>query len=106
MSHPLTLLSILVLFINDHVLRIYWPSWVTGKIGDFAWLYFAPFTLAIVLGCDKGNLGLGVVISRVANKPSGEQVVPELILADGVVKWQASRLAAIKPQNLRVVRGS
>jgi hypothetical protein len=38
-----------VLLINDHLLRRVWPSWWTGKIGDFAWLYFAPFVAAAVL---------------------------------------------------------
>jgi hypothetical protein len=28
------------LLINDHLLREFWPSWWTGKIGDFAWLLF------------------------------------------------------------------
>jgi hypothetical protein len=35
--------------LNDHILRRLWPSWLTGKIGDFAWLIFAPFLLATLL---------------------------------------------------------
>jgi hypothetical protein len=49
LSHPLSPGAILLLLINDHILRIYWPSWWTGKIGDFAWLYFTPFALAAIL---------------------------------------------------------
>ena len=49
LSQPLSLLAILLLFLNDHVLRVLWPSWITGKLGDFAWLFFAPFALAAVL---------------------------------------------------------
>jgi hypothetical protein len=45
LSRPISVGSILLLLINDHLLRIYWPSWWTGKIGDFAWLYFFPFVL-------------------------------------------------------------
>ncbi len=46
LSHPITLVSLGILFLNDHVLRVLWPSWVTGKLGDFAWLYFMPFVVA------------------------------------------------------------
>ncbi len=35
-----------VLLVNDHLLRRFWPSWITGKLGDFAWLLFFPFALA------------------------------------------------------------
>lgn len=46
LAHPLSLAAIGVLMINDHLLRLLWPSWWTGKVGDFAWLIFAPFVLA------------------------------------------------------------
>ncbi len=47
--HPISLGAILLLLLNDHLLRRRWPSWWTGKIGDFAWLSFAPFVLAVIL---------------------------------------------------------
>ncbi len=49
LSHPTAILAITLLLINDWILRIYWPSWWTGKIGDFAWLFFFPFLLAAIL---------------------------------------------------------
>ncbi len=49
LSRPISLGAIGVLFINDYLLRRLWPSWWTGKIGDFAWLFFAPFALAALL---------------------------------------------------------
>ncbi len=49
LAHPLTLGALALLLLNDHVLRRLWPSWVTGKLGDFAWLFFAPFALATVI---------------------------------------------------------
>ena len=49
LSHPTAVLAIALLLINDWILRIYWPSWWTGKIGDFAWLFFFPFLLAAIL---------------------------------------------------------
>jgi len=43
---PPSLVAMVVLLINDHLLRRFWPSWITGKLGDFAWLLFFPFALA------------------------------------------------------------
>jgi hypothetical protein len=50
LQHPLTILSIALLLINDHVLKIYFPSWLTGKLSDFAGLFFFPFIVAAGLG--------------------------------------------------------
>lgn len=47
--HPATVAAIVLLLVNDHVLRRLWPSALTGKLGDFAWLFFIPFALAAVL---------------------------------------------------------
>lgn len=47
--HPLTLLALALLLVNDHVLRRVWPSALTGKLGDFAWLFFIPLVLLTVL---------------------------------------------------------
>jgi hypothetical protein len=49
--HPLSLTAILLLLLNDHILRRFWPSWVTGKLGDFAWLFFFPFVMTMLLAC-------------------------------------------------------
>ena len=49
LAHPLSLAAIFVLLLNDHLLRQLWPSWLTGKLGDFAWLFFFPFALAALL---------------------------------------------------------
>ncbi len=46
LSHPLSIAAIGLLLFNDHLWRKVAPSWLTGKIGDFAWLIFAPFLLA------------------------------------------------------------
>ncbi len=49
LSHPLSIGAIVLLLFNDHIWRRVAPSWITGKIGDFAWLIFAPFLLAAIL---------------------------------------------------------
>ena len=50
LTHPVTLLSLAVLLVNDHLLKSVWPgSWVTGKLSDLAWLIFAVPLLAWLL---------------------------------------------------------
>jgi hypothetical protein len=46
--HPLSLAAIFILLLNDHLLRRFWPSWFTGKLGDFAWLFFFPLFLTVL----------------------------------------------------------
>ncbi len=48
-AHPLTVGAVTLLLLNDHLLRPLWPSWWTGKVGDLAWLMFAPFVVAALL---------------------------------------------------------
>src|SRR5260221_2956816 len=47
--HPISIASIALLIVNDHWLRYANPSWLTGKLGDFAWLMFAPFVCAVLI---------------------------------------------------------
>jgi hypothetical protein len=49
LAHPISIAAILILLFNDHWLRLYYPSWLTGKLGDFSWLVFAPFICAVPL---------------------------------------------------------
>jgi hypothetical protein len=48
LSHPINIAAVGVLLLNDHVLRRWWPSWITGKLGDVAWLAFFPLIMALV----------------------------------------------------------
>ncbi len=49
LAHPVTLAAIALLLLNDHWLRWAQPSWLTGKLGDFTWLVFAPFIAALLM---------------------------------------------------------
>jgi len=49
LTQPLTLVSLILLLVNDHVLKIVTPSWLTGKLSDFAGLFFFPFLLAALI---------------------------------------------------------
>jgi hypothetical protein len=47
--HPLLIFSIFVLLLNDHVLKVVCPSELTGKLSDFAGLFFFPFVVGVVI---------------------------------------------------------
>lgn len=49
LTSRLSLLAIAVLLANDHLLKARYPSWLTGKLSDFAGLYFAPFLVLVAL---------------------------------------------------------
>lgn len=49
LGKPIFIFSIFVLLLNDHVLKTYYPSWVTGKLSDFAGLFFFSILLGAVL---------------------------------------------------------
>lgn len=47
---PKPLLAVSLMALNDHWLKFQYPGWVTGKLSDFAGLYFTPiFLLALVV---------------------------------------------------------
>lgn len=48
LAHPAILAALALLALNDFVLRRAWPSWFTGKLGDFAWLFAAPPVVAVL----------------------------------------------------------
>ena len=58
LSHPVSLLSIGVLLLNDHVLKMIAPSFLTGKLSDFAGLFFFPFLLIAVLSIPLERTGM------------------------------------------------
>ena len=46
LTHPVTIALLVVLLVNDHVLKSAWPGPVTGKLSDVAGLVLAPPLLA------------------------------------------------------------
>ncbi|MEV0382933.1 hypothetical protein [Nonomuraea sp. NPDC050643] len=48
LCHPVTVAGVLVLLVNDHLLKQAWPGFVTGKLSDVAGLVVAPALLALL----------------------------------------------------------
>jgi len=49
MAHPLVVGSVVLLVLNDHLLKSAWPSWATGKLSDFAGLIFFPILIGALI---------------------------------------------------------
>ena len=48
--HPVTLVALGVLLVNDLLFKSLWPgAWAPGKLSDLAWMVFAPPVLAYIL---------------------------------------------------------
>lgn len=67
LRHPIALLAIVVLVVNDHVLKAAVPGLVTGKLSDVAGMIFFPLLLAAAaeqFGLRRGQRG--VVVATIA----------------------------------------
>lgn len=62
--HPASLIAVSVLLLNDHFLKQAAPSWVTGKLSDFAGLFFAPYVCLAVLFAALSAVGISRLPSR------------------------------------------
>ena len=54
--HPLPMTAVVVLAFNDHYLKSHYPSFFTGKLSDFAGLFFFPLVLCALLNLAKTSL--------------------------------------------------
>lgn len=73
LASPVFVLALVVLILNDHVLKQAWPGPVTGKLSDVAGLVVAPLLLAVplaVIGVRRsvpvavGFTGVGFVLAK------------------------------------------
>ena len=57
MTHPAVVVSLLMLVVNDHVLKVEYGNWLTGKLSDVAGLAFFP--VLVVSGIEVMSWALG-----------------------------------------------
>lgn len=94
LCHPVTVAGVLVLLINDHLLKHTWPGFVTGKLSDVAGLVVAPALLALLLRRRAdlaATLVAGVAFALVKTTETGAELAsqawtfvagPSRVLAD------------------------
>lgn len=63
LAHPGSVLALVVLVLNDHVLKQAWPGWVTGKLSDVAGLVVAPLLLSAALAALRVRRSLPVAVA-------------------------------------------
>jgi len=98
--HPVTLLALGLLVLNDHVLKVNYPGAITGKVSDLAGLAFFPILLVsgweIILAVTgrwrgPGTRALGIAIGGTAVAFALVKTVPVAAAAFawslGVAQW-------------------
>ena len=83
---PLSLAAIAVLLVNDHLLKQLWPSSLTGKLSDFAGLYFGPYVVLVALFALPFGAG--------AKRPSRVACIGYLAIAAGFAALKVSDVSA------------
>ena len=81
LAHPLVLLAVGLVALNDFVLKPLVPSWITGKLSDIGMLFFLPLLLAGLLefilprrwaaGLGFGLAGAGFVLFKAGPVTAG-----------------------------------
>jgi hypothetical protein len=92
--HPVALVAIALLLVNDHVLKQAYPGWLTGKLSDFAGLVMFPLLVATVLPIRVAVVGTGIAFAAV-KLWAPANLVGEWLM--GVVRWP---LDAVTTQSL------
>ncbi|WP_066366734.1 hypothetical protein [Herbidospora mongoliensis] len=91
-GQPLTVLALVVLVVNDHVLKQAFPGFVTGKLSDVAGLILLPPLLDLVLRRPKVSIAVtGIAFTLVKASATGAWLAseawslvfdPSVVLAD------------------------
>ncbi|NAS23509.1 hypothetical protein GT755_17635 [Herbidospora sp. NEAU-GS84] len=90
-GQPLTVLAMVVLVVNDHVLKAAWPGLVTGKLSDVAGLVLFPALLDLVVGRAKVSIAVtGVGFTLVKTTATGAWLASEAWTA----VWGPSKVLA------------
>lgn len=58
LAHPYTLVALATLAFNDHFLKGVGPGWLTGKLSDFAGLFYFPFLVIAIVALLRRRGGL------------------------------------------------
>ena len=93
-GHPLTVIAVIVLLLNDHLFKSLWPGVVTGKLSDVAGLIVAPPLLNLLIRRPRTSILLtGAAFTLVKTTAIGAALAsqawtlawsPSLVLADPV----------------------
>jgi len=86
LASPPSLVAIALLLINDHLFKQMWPSLVTGKLSDFAGLYFAPYVVLVAM--------FAIPFGALEGRPFRVACIAYLAIATGFVALKVSEATA------------
>lgn len=66
--HPLTLAALVLLLVNDHILKQHFPSALTGKLSDFAGVLLLPILLQALAELAFSHVRRRIPSARLANR--------------------------------------
>jgi hypothetical protein len=91
LGHPLTVIAVVVLLLNDHLFKLLWPGPVTGKLSDVAGLIVAPPLLNLLLCRPRVSVLLtGAAFTLVKTTAIGAALASEA----WTLAWGPSRVLA------------
>ena len=99
LASPWSVGAILVLMLNDHILKASWPGWFTGKLSDFAGMVFFPLLVAAVVSRRRpevtvwplwtGVILTGALFSAINVSPRAVTAIESAMAGLGV-PWQVT----------------
>ncbi len=70
LTDPVTCVALLLLVLNDHLLKASFGTWWTGKLSDVAWLVVAPPLVAVLLAGASRLVAVAPVDARTCTRAS------------------------------------
>jgi len=108
LASPWSVGAILVLLVNDHLLKASWPGWLTGKLSDLAGMVFFPFLVAAVVSCRRSVVSVWPLWTGVIVTGSVLSVINVFPLAATFIEWAMARVGVawritVDPTDLMVL---
>ncbi|MEV4416745.1 hypothetical protein [Catellatospora sp. NPDC049609] len=76
LAHPVSVAGLVLLLVNDHLLKAWQPGWVTGKLSDVAGMLMFPPLLAVVIALVAPRVpGRGLALGALAATGAGFALV-------------------------------
>jgi di/tricarboxylate transporter len=80
--HPVPLSAVALMVVNDHDLKYRFPSWWTGKLSDFAGLFFFPLFLVALYNLFRN---LTTRQPEVFHWINSRQLLLSIVVADAIL---------------------
>lgn len=93
LGHPFALCCVVLLIVNDHLLKHTYPGWLTGKLSDLAGVGIAGMVFAALLGRAVGTAVTAAAFTALQLSPQAAQLSAPLL--GGVTLNDAEDLVAL-----------